>query len=215
MRLTIACCLWQSTANTPDSSACFGESWVVKLYNGWCRNLTVPFDFVCFTDRKRKLPKEIGQEIFRSARDQAAHYGWMIEPYRLNVPMILTGLDTVIVGNCDHYAEYCLHGEKIALLRHTKPKWRDVQSINGVQFVPMGWRHIYDEWAFNGSQENDMVWLRRYAWLPIDDHWPGEIISFRWVQENRLPPEARIVFGHGTAKPHLHPGLKWVQEHWR
>jgi hypothetical protein len=84
--------------------------------------------------------------------------------------MILVGLDTVIVRNIDHFAHYCLTGDKIALPRNP---YNAEQSINGVALVPAGHRKVFDDWR----GENDMEWMRKFPWQPIDDLWPGQVVS--------------------------------------
>jgi hypothetical protein len=215
--ITVATCLWDANQNSHYFSRCYSDEWVDKLYRGFARNLTVPFEFVLFTDKPRKFNERIKQQPLVSKNPD---YGCFTEPYKLNEPMILVGLDTVIVGNIDHFADYCMSADKIALLRDPKSyRLKDQgypdQSINGVAFVPRGWRRIYDEWTGG----NDMLHLRKYPWEPIDDKWPREqIVSYKLsVRPNgdALYPDTRVVFFHGKPKPSELTHLDWVKTHWR
>ena len=133
-------------------------------------------------------------------------YGDCIEPYRLGWPMILVGLDTVIVGNIDQLADYCLNAEKIALPRDP---YSSERACNGVALVPFGQQKIFSEW--NG--ENDMEWMRQQPHEFIDDLFPRQVVSYKGhVKKNGLG-DARIVYFHGYEKP---PELKldWIRRHW-
>jgi len=204
--LHVATCLWDANENSKSFSRCYDEAWVERLYRGFARNLLRPFRFVCFVDRKRTFLEAINQELLSSVQPG---YGNFTEPYRLNEPMILVGLDTIILGNLDHFADYCLTADRIALPRDFKYPER---SINGVALVPAGWRKIADDWR----GENDMEWLRNFPWTPINDRWPGQVQSYKLnVRATGLHPDARIVYFHGDPKPHALTDIKWVKKHWR
>lgn len=210
-------CLWYANAHSLPHSLSYDEAWVVKLYWGFRRNLTVPFRFVVFTDRRRAFPAGIDQEPLLSAEPDGPGYGSFTEPYRLNVPMIHVGLDTIIVGNIDHLARYCLTTGKIALCRDLSPKHRN-RSINGVALVPAGHRRIYDEWVADGGQANDMEWLRRYPWACLNDEFPGQISSFKTDMLGERGyglRRERIVYMHGLPKANALTHIDWVRRHWR
>jgi hypothetical protein len=205
--LTVAACLWDVNEASLDFSRCYDESWVTKLYRGYARNLTLPFRFVLFTDRVRDLPADIWQERLRS---EPPSYGALVEPFRYGVPMILTGLDTIITGNIDHLAQYCLTAKTIALPRDP---YMASRSCNGVALIPEGQQHVYRNWR----GENDMEWLRTQDTVFIDDLFPGDVLSYkvhvRSIRAND-PGDARIVYFHGHPKPHELADLPWIKEHW-
>lgn len=200
--LTCAACLWDPTqARSASYSRCYDEDWARKLYRGFERNLTVPWRFVLFTDRFRKgIPGEQERLL------KPPGYGSMIEPFRLDGPLLIVGLDTVITGNLDQLADYAHTAKKVAL---PKAIYRPNTVCNGVAVVPPGSRHIYDAW--NG--ENDMQFLRTWHARGevdvLDDIFPGLAVSYRHRQD-----DARIVFFHGNSKPHLMDD-DWIKEHWK
>lgn len=203
--LTVATLLWDANAHSMYFSRMYDESWAVKLYNGFARNLTVPWRFVLFTDRPRDLPGEIKQEMLRS--DEPG-YGDCIEPYRYGCPMILCGLDTVVVGSCDHLAAYCLNHTKLALPRDP---FDNKRACNGVALIPAGHQHIYRNWP---KGENDMVYLRKQEHDYIDDLFPGQVVSYKgYVKKNGIDG-VKICYFHGQEKPH-ELDLPWLKEHWR
>jgi hypothetical protein len=195
---------WDANAKSQHFSRGYTEEWVEKLYRGFARNLTVPFRFICFTDRIRDYCEPIDQELLSAARPD---YGSCIEPYKLGQPMILVGLDTVITGNIDHLAKYCMTAAPIALPRAV---YKKNTVCNGVALVSAGHSYVWHRW--NG--ENDMEWMRRQDYVVIDDLWPGQVVSYKGrVKANGLG-DARIVFFHGDEKPHQLPNVRWLRKHW-
>ncbi len=188
------------------SSRCYDESWVEKLYRGFARNLTVPFRFVVFTEKERAFSKTIEQmPIIR----RPIHYGACVEPFILNEPMIFVGLDTVIVGNCDKFARWCLqHPGKLALPKHPYEDW----SINGVVLWGGGNPAIFNNW----SGENDMDWMRSFPHARIDELWLDRIVSYkaRVAKQGNLPPKCSIVYFHGKPKMQELQHEKFVRQHW-
>lgn len=185
-------------------STMYDESWVVKLYNGFARNLAQEWRFVLFTDRIRDLPDTIGQEMIRA---EEPDYSTCIEPFRFGCPMILCGLDTVVTGSVDHLAYYCQTHDKLALPRDPFDKQR---ACNGVALIPEGHHHIYRNWP---KGENDMVWLRKQEHRFIDDLFPGQVVSYKGHVKKNGIGDARIVYFHGAEKPH-ELDLPWIKENW-
>lgn len=204
--LVVATCLWEANEHSLPTSRCYDADWVNKLAAMFRRNLTIPHRFVCFTDRERRFAAGIEQERLSAARPD---YGSFTEPYRLNVPMILVGLDTVIVANIDHMAAWCLSGDRIALSRDP---YQPDRVINPVALVPAGQRGVWDDWR----GENDMDWLRARDTTFLDDLFPGEVLSLKFHDIRRKGLQgAKIVYMHGRHKPHELTHLAWIREHWR
>ncbi|MBN9007246.1 MAG: hypothetical protein J0H40_17750 [Rhizobiales bacterium] len=205
--LHVATCLWQANGASQPFSRCYDESWVEKLYRGVARNLTQPFRFVLFTDEPRCLGPSISQEPLLA---RPISYGSFTEPYRLGQPMILMGLDTVITGNIDHLAGYCLTSDVIALPRDP---YMPSRACNGVALVPAGKQDVWSRWR----GENDMEWIRQQPHAFIDDVFPGHVVSFKGHVRSHGLGDARIVYFHGNDKPHElvgRPEAEWVREHW-
>lgn len=202
--ITVATLLWDPNGDSLPFSRMYDETWVERLYRGFARNLTRPFRFVCFTDR----PRGFVEPICQRAIDGRPGYASCIQPYRLDEPMILVGLDTVVTGNCDHLADYCLAAGAVALPRDP---YALHQACNGVALVPGGKRAE----IFDGHRgENDMEWLRSKPHAFLDDLFPGHVVSFKGSVKSRGLGDARIVYFHGLEKPH-ELNLPWVREHWR
>ena len=204
--LHVATCLWDANRHSLEFSRAYDESWVEKLYRGFQRNLTIPFRFVVFTDNLRSFDGGIEQERLS---EPVPDYGCFTEPYRLNEPMILVGLDTVVTGNLDHLAAYCLRGDvKIALPRDP---YASERACNGVALVPAGQRKVFDDWR----GENDMEWIRQQPHDFIDDLFPESVASYKGKIRERGLRDVRIVYFHGNPKMHELQNVPWIAQHWR
>lgn len=201
----IATLLWDANAASQPYSRSYDETWVEKLYRGFARNLTVPFRFVVFTDREREFAHpEIEQDRIGM---KSPDYGACLEPYRLNQPMILVGLDTIVTGNCDSLALYCMTARKLAVPRDP---FNTHTVCNGVALVPAGHEHVWLE----GAGKNDMEWIREQDAAVIDDLFPGLVVSYKGhVKEHGLG-DARIVYFHGFQKMG-EIDADWIEAHWR
>lgn len=200
--ITIATMLWDANEHSRDFSRGYTEEWVERLYRGVARNLSRPFRFVCFVDRYRPFEEPIQQQRFRN--DRSPDYGFCIEPFILNEPSIIVGLDTIIVGQINHLADWCMTADKIAL-----PNPYGKEACNGVVLCPAGKQAIFDDWR----GENDMEWLRRQPHETIDAIWPGQVVSYKAHVRGKGLGDARICYFHGVPKP---PALNepWIMEHW-
>ena len=207
--ITISTLLWSANSNSHSFSAMYDESWVDKLYRGVKRNITRPFEFILYTDKYRMFGSPIQQ---RAMRSRAPTYGDCLQPYELDRPMILMGLDTIICGNIDHLADYCFEASELALPRDP---YQPYQCCNGVALVPGGFSRIWDEWA---GDELDMERVSSFPHVVMDDIWPNQVVSYKgFYQTHRNDPSAqdvRIVYFHGEQKPHQLPSDPLVIGHW-
>lgn len=214
--ITIATLLWDPNEKSFDFSRCYDESWVEKLYRGFRRNLTGDMRFVCWTDRERTFAEPIEQvRINQSPIDYRA----CIEPYAMEGPMILVGLDTMVTGNCDHLADYARTASRLAVPRD--PFFPD-KVCNGVALIPKGHTYLAN---IAPVFDNDMDWIRAQDPAVIDDLFPGSVVSFKGHVMDYGAEGASIVYFHGEMKPHelaqVRPPRRlvnlvaWAEEHWR
>jgi len=209
--LHVATMLWAPNQHSHPFSV-YDETWVEKLYRGVKRNVTVPFRFVCFVDAPRDFSEvAIHQELMVTPDPD---YGAQAEVYRLGEPTIFLQLDTIVVGNCNIFAEYCLMQRDIALSRDP---YVPTRTVNGVALIPEGHRHVWDEW----KGETDLTWMRRQKTVCIEDIWPEKplVLSYKAqiekVNGGRLHPNTRLVYFHGRPKQSALGHLPWIKENWR
>ena len=201
--VTICACLWEPNEQSFPFSRMYDEGWVDRLYRGFSRHSSYDLDFVCFTDKDRTFAEPIRQERLEGPLG----YGALIEPFKLNEPSIICGLDTIVTGDVDQLIEYCLTAGKIAAPRDPFfPKL----VCNGVVLVPGGNGWIYE--AHEG--ENDMDYIRGLDVEVIDDIFPGQVVSYKGHVKAYGLDDARIVYFHGEEKPHQ-LDHDWIDREWR
>ena len=207
--ITVACCLWAPNKHSLPFSRHYTETDVEKLYRGFARNLSVPLRFVCFVDYPRNFAEPIEQELIEGE----PNYSSMIQPFKLNEAMILVGLDTIVVGDCNHLAAYAIGADKPAVPRD--PFFPE-KVCNGVALVPAG-----NDWVFNAQPEgeNDMEWIRKLwaqgKFAVIDDIFPRAVVSYKGhTKKHGLEDETAIVYFHGKEKPAELPHVGWIARHW-
>lgn len=208
--INIACAFWDANRLSKQFSRHYTEADVCALYRGFKRHLNLPFRFICWSERPRDYA-ERGIEQ-RQLVAETPSYGALTQCYELNEPTIFCGLDTIIVGNCDHLAAYCIGADKPAApLDPFKPE----TVCNGVTLVPGGNAWLWSEYPGN----NDMDWIRD-NWkagriVDLDRFFPDQVVSYkRHVREDGLTEETRIVYFHGEHKPHELPHVGWIARHW-
>lgn len=205
--ITFASLLWDVNEHSQKFSLAYDESWAVKLFNGFRRHCRVPYRCVLYTDRRREIPANIEQVVQPDLGVNG--YGDCIRPFEMNVPMVLVGLDTLIIGTIDKMAQWCLDNPgKLALPKHPYEDW----SINGVTLWGGGNPAIFRDWR----GENDMDWIRAFPHERIDDLWPGKVVSYRaHMRGKTLPKSPRIVYFHGELKPPDLLDKPLIRDNWK
>jgi hypothetical protein len=205
MTLTVSTCFWRANRHSAPSSRCYDETWVDKLYRGFKRNLTEPFRFVVLTDREYEFADGVEQERLGT---EEPDWSSMIEPFRIEGPLIVAGLDTIITGNLDRFAHWCRTADRLALPRSPGKPY----ACNAIALVPKGKTDIYVRW----TGQNDMEWLRLQDHVLIDDVWGADqVVSFKQHVRPKGLGRARVVYWHGSPKMHELLHLDWVRENWR
>jgi hypothetical protein len=198
----ITTCLWARNRHSGRFCPGHDETWVERRYRGFARNLTVPFRFVCLVDTERRFAEPDIEQL--AMLTQEPENRALAEAFRLDAPMIHVHLDTIVTGNCDALAEYCMTGKDIAV-----PSLASGARFYGIALCPAGQRRIFDEWR----GEHDVVWWQRQRTVAIDDVvGPGRVVFYPGAE---LPPDARIVYFGPGCKPSALGHVPWVREHWR
>ena len=171
----------------------YGPKYVNTLYNMVSRHLTLPHNFICFTDNSSNLNKNIEVRVLPAYAIQ----GWWWKPYIFKEDHFNKGdinlfldLDMVIIKNINHYIEY-LPGEFVGL--------RDVGRVFRPDIVKLGsavlrwpagqFSNIWTEFEknlnvttrFRGDQ--DWIWHLHYDNIKFfPDNW---IRSYKWEIRHR------------------------------
>ena len=214
--LTVTCCYWN---NFPSGDAKLGEEYVKRLRNSVARNLSVPHDFVCFSDRTIE-----GVEC--RPLDPPSWVGNLPKTYiyspdnGLRGRVLLFDLDNVIVGSLNDMAAYdgplCVRGR----LTNSKPRPPDGDMISfeaGSEMAARLWRRANSQnilmHSQNGREREFILWA-----APHCDQWqdicPGQVVSYRHQCRGRKPERARVVSMHGLPRPHQVTD-RFIVENWR
>jgi hypothetical protein len=196
----------------------YGPSYVNKLFWGFKRNTTVPFDFHCFTEK----PEEIHPDVFtHSLPHHLPGVGWWQKLYLFSKEIPVKGrifyvdLDTLITGNVDDLISYdkgfvCLRDLFLARMSHNyRDKFGTAKEAVGSGVL--SWEagrhsHLWESFMRNPiaavrslHPHGDQKWIQKHE--PKRTYWqdifPNRMVSFKVHCRNGLAKNARIVCYHG------------------
>lgn len=204
------------------------------------RNLTLPYEFVCFTDDKNGVDAHIRCEPLPNIKTQ----GWWYKPYFFSKDLPIKGtilfidLDVVIFRNIDNLFTYS--PKKFCIIRdfnrNTRTSWDRMNS--SVFRLEVGqydnhWQEFLKNTRLHTTKNRgDQDWMFRH----IRDHvfWPDEWIqSYKWEMRDKsklqlingkrnfsdiasptVKKETSIAVFHGDPNP-ADCKDPWVQQHWK
>ena len=184
----------------------YGPEYVNKLYNMVKRNLTLDYEFVCFTENRTGIDPYIRTEPL----PPIPVTGWWYKPWFLSNELPLRGtalfldLDLIVFRNIDKLFLYKPE-KNFAIIRdfnrQLRKNWDHMNS--SVFRVNIGhYNSVYDEF-----KKNSAVHVRRFQgdqdfmYRHIKDHvfWPDEWIqSYKWEMRGRS--ELTVVKGKRNFK---------------
>ena len=173
----------------------YSAEYVNKLYNGVKRNLTIPFEFVCYTEDARGIDNGIRIEPIPLVPGVE---GWWYKPMFFNPKLGLDGtilffdLDVVVFRNIDNFFTY--NTNQFCIIRDfNRHVVRNYNKFNSSVFrLTTGQHsHVYTEFMQDPSIPikrfpGDQDWLR--AKIPDQTYvyWPDEWIqSYKWEMRNK------------------------------
>lgn len=216
--ITIVCFKWGNK---------FSAEYVNKLYNAIKRNVTIPYEFICFTEN----PKGIECKTKPFLNDLPTWWyiiGLFNKDHGFKDKILYMDLDTVIMDNIDHILSldtdfaitedfYRPKGLQTTFIMW-KPEWGYYIWDNLVKTLPFNSLE-----AFKGGT-NRFIEQNTSNVDIFQTHFPKEFISYKvhvrdnkQPRRNKLPGDittAKIVCFHGKPMPHNMRNLKWMKEHW-
>lgn len=186
-----------------------GSEYVNILGRTVKKHLTVPHQFICFTDN----PRGIEFETKPISGD-----GWFAKLYlfkEFNEGLVIFfDLDTLILGNIDFMARF--KGE-FACLRDF---YREKGYGSGVMMWKGGFGHsITDDYEKDGQpmvEGGDQIYLEQK--IPkakrLQDMYPDKFVSYKAHSMTGKPKKASVVCFHGYPKPSDFT-YGWVHEAWK
>ena len=213
----------------------YNAEYVNKLYRAVKRNTTLKFKFHCFTENEEGIHEDIF--IHKLPHFNNVH-GWWYKLYffskdiKINGRILFLDLDTLIVGNIDHYLKY---DSGFVVLRDLWARGNNVGSA--IMSFEVG-KHTQIWETFIKDPFGEMKKIHPHgdqkiiqAYEPNRKYWqdifPNEIVSFKSDCRGGLPKNAKIVCFHG--KPSIPEAINkttmvqgfvinptpWIKEYWK
>jgi len=218
----------------------YSADYVNKLYNMVKRNTTVDYEFVCFTESKRDVNKEIRIEPLPNIPVE----GWWYKPWFVSAELPLKGnilyldLDLIVFDNMDKFFTYKPEKDFVIIRDFNRHHRRGYEKINSSVFrVHSGARQIQyanyvnDRVNVTRRLHGDQDWMYKYCepW----EYWPDEWVqSYKWEMKGRhtlgmvngrrnfidqtppkILPETSIAVYHG--KPNMDEADDpWTKQNW-
>lgn len=222
----------------------YSAEYVNILYAMLKRNLTIPFELICFTDDATDIDSNVKIKFLPENNLK----GWWNKMYLFSEDTGLSGhvfyldLDTMITGNIDDIVSFKDSKLKIlskGAMQETEEHRKQFDGDYGSGL--MSWTHelargIWEVFKMNQHAMNQLPGDQDFlkAIIPkssiefFQDIFPDQIYSYKYqCYENGLPETAKIVCFHGVPNPKeaitqtsdswgtpIHP-RKWVGDYWR
>lgn len=200
----------------------YGPEYVSRLQAAVARNLTVPHNFVCLTDR----PGEVECQTLPIPMDLPGWWGKVALFSKEIIPgrILFFDLDTVIVGNIDDFAKY---DGNLAVINPFQPRAGIASAVMNIG--PDGRGDVWEKFSLNPDSAIQFCKTNAVPnwnsgdqrWLELNlfeyDYWqtllPGRLFSYKYHCQTNLPINASIVCFHGTPRPH-EATHTWLTKHW-
>ena len=222
----------------------YSAEYVNKLYNSVKCNLTIPFEFVCYTEDAQGIDPAIRIESLPLI---AGVTGWWYKPMFFNPSLGLDGtilffdLDVIIFKNIDNLFTY--KSNKFCIIRDFNRQFvRNYNKFNSSVFRLTTGMHsdIYKRFAANPSDpirryHGDQDWMRALITDGTYEYWPEEWIqSYKWEMRGRpkydrqprgqrdfetngdpvVKNATSVAVFHGDPNPHNCKD-QWVIDNWK
>jgi hypothetical protein len=193
-----------------------------KLCSQVSRHLTIPHDFVCFTDTNVSSNGLVNIPLIKNNPGRWS----MPEVFRSTGPTIVTGLDTIITGNIDHLGQLALDCPKDVIYMCTPRNKRQKERGNwasGIMVWNGDWQFIYRNFNYanhNRYDRREQVYTSKQlkkvkANVRLIDDYVSGWQRFKIMKDRGVLPEGTcIVTFCGRPRPH-DCNIEWVKEHYR
>lgn len=221
----------------------YSSDYVNRLYQMVNRNLTLDYEFVCFTENAEGIDENI---TVRALPIKTGIQGWWYKPLFFNPHLGLNGtvlfldLDMVVFKNIDNLFTYN-PGEFLIIRDFNRFLVKNYQKFNSSVFRLEPGQHsqVYREFIKNPQQvmrrfPGDQDWIRNQVTENFS-FWPDEWIqSYKWEMRGKpqmdksprgqrdfvtpgdpkIKPDTSIAVFHGDPNPHNCKD-QWVIDNWR
>ena len=218
----------------------YSADYVNKLYNMVKRNLTIDYEFVCFTENSAGIDKNIRIEPL----PPIPATGWWFKPYFMSDKIPLRGtllyldLDLIVFENIDKLFSFKPEKDFVIIRDFNRQVRKNWDRVNSSVFrLKIGARYnAYEQFlkereSIVRRMPGDQDWMYRYC-KPYE-YWPDEWIqSYKWEMRGRdtlgvingkrnfkepgtptILPDTSIAVFHG--KPDIPEAVDaWPKENW-
>jgi hypothetical protein len=218
----------------------YSAEYVNKLNNMVKRNLTIDYEFVCFTENAAGIDKDIRIEPL----PPIPATGWWFKPYFMSDKLPLRGtllyldLDLIVFDNIDKLFTYNPNKDFLIIRDFNRQVRKNWDRVNSSVFrLKIGSKYsAYEQFlqereSIVRRMPGDQDWMYRYC-KPYE-YWPDEWIqSYKWEMRGRntlgvvngkrnfvqpgeptILPETSIAVFHG--KPDIPEALdEWPRKNW-
>jgi hypothetical protein len=171
----------------------YGPEYVNKLYSMVKRNLTIDYEFVCYTENSKGIDHHIKTMLLPNLPVS----GWWYKPWFLSNELGIQGtalfldLDLIVFRNIDNLFSYQADKPFVIIRdfnRQIRPNW-DRMNSSVFRFKIGHYNNAYQEFKQN-TQRNVSRYQGDQDWMykSISDHvfWPDEWIqSYKWEMRGR------------------------------
>lgn len=217
----------------------YSSDYVNKLFAMTKRHCTVPHEFICFTENRKGIDKEIKTMPLPDINLD----GWWYKTYFFSNDIPLEGtilyfdLDVIIFNNIDKLFDY--KKERFCIIRDFNRSIRkDFDRVNSSVFrLQKGmFANIYDQFKHSPREHmqrnrGDQDWM--YKNIKNFVYWPDDWIqSYKWEMRDRrdlqvykgkrnfivdappqIKPDCSVAVFHGEPNP-ADANDAWVKQHW-
>jgi hypothetical protein len=222
---------WDGIDRPGWSDFCLGAEYINRLYRGICRNMSIPFEFHCFTNVSDMTPllekginvKKLVPHSWRGCLPKLEAHS-SINQAGMSGRIIVFDLDTVIVGDL---TDICTYKEKPFITRawfKGIPQGTWLSGGDLLSFDVGATNYLYERYSLRPKSVEEWTGGReRFVyreWAKEIDYWqrvlPTQIVSYKnhIMRTRKLPKNARVVSCHGNPRPHQMWDQKWIQENW-
>jgi len=230
VNLKVICFYWIGDRWRKQTLA-MASNYVNCLYRGVVRNLSIPFEFICFTNEKLEgLEEQVEIRKFASPVNKGVlprMYMFSEESGLFGNQVLALDLDIVIVDSLDDIAGYQgLFASRSKFAPGQQGKLDgDITSFRaGPENEARLWTPFKEDFnkVIELTKGRERYWFREQVGNEAD-RWdilfPNQVVSYkRHVKRNegKIPKNARIVSCHGNPRPHQLDGMShvWLKRHW-
>ncbi len=181
------------------------------------KHLTIPHNFICYTDMSIKYKYVKTRKLTRNLP------GWwsMLEMFKIIGPTIASGLDMIVLDNIDRLGELAKTCPKDVFYMaepQQGAKIRGEKFCSGLQLWNGNWSWLFklfkeEDFKFQREQTYTYTKLleRRFKIRKVQEYFDGYYSFKHHCKQGKKPRDAKVVLFHGKPRP-KDCKIPWVKE---